>query len=78
MSAGGFAVSASANMRRISENGIDEAVLPQLTVEDLKEIGVATVGDRRRLLAAIAALAGANVFRADGPRLLRSLRRQRS
>ena len=60
MSAGGFAVSALANMRlRFSENGIGEAVLPHLTVEDLKEIGVATVGDRRTLLAAIAALAGA-------------------
>ena len=41
------------------DNGIGEAVLPHLTVEDLKEIGVATVGDRRMLLAAIAALAGA-------------------
>ena len=39
------------------DNGIGEAVLPHLTVEDLKEIGVATVGDRRMLLAAIAALA---------------------
>ena len=39
------------------DNGIEEAVLPHLTVEDLKEIGVATVGDRRMLLAAIAALA---------------------
>src|SRR5208282_302491 len=39
------------------DNGIGEAVLPLLTVEDLKEIGVATVGDRRMLLAAIAALA---------------------
>jgi class 3 adenylate cyclase len=39
------------------DNGIDEAVLPHLTVEDLKEIGVETVGDRRKLLAAIAALA---------------------
>ena len=39
------------------DNGIEEAVLPHLTVEDLKEIGVATVGDRRKLLAAIAALA---------------------
>jgi hypothetical protein len=37
------------------------AVLPYLTVEDLKEIGVATVGDRRMLLAAI----DADVFRAD-------------
>ena len=39
------------------DNGIGEAVLPHLTVEDLREIGVATVGDRRMLLAAIAALA---------------------
>ncbi|MBV8106196.1 MAG: AAA family ATPase [Hyphomicrobiales bacterium] len=39
------------------DSGIDEAVLPHLTVEDLKEIGVATVGDRRKLLAAIGALA---------------------
>ena len=39
------------------DNGIGEPVLPHLTVEDLKEIGVATVGDRRMLLAAIAALA---------------------
>src|ERR1700722_5739188 len=38
------------------DNGIGGAVLPHLTVEDLKEIGVATVGDRRMLLAAIAAL----------------------
>ncbi len=38
------------------DNGIDEAVLPHLTVDDLKVIGVATVGDRRKLLAAIAAL----------------------
>ena len=37
------------------DNGIDEQVLPHLTVEDLKEIGVATVGDRRKLLAAIVA-----------------------
>ncbi len=40
------------------DNAIDELVLPHLTVEDLREIGVATVGDRRRLLAAIAALGG--------------------
>jgi hypothetical protein len=38
------------------DNGIDEQVLHHLTVEDLKEIGVATVGDRRKLLAAIAGL----------------------
>ena len=49
------------------DNGIGEAVLPHLTVEDLKEIGVATVGDRRMLLAAIAALATARSSEAIGP-----------
>ena len=39
------------------DNGIDESVLPHLTVEDLKELGVASVGDRRKLLIAICALA---------------------
>jgi hypothetical protein len=38
------------------DNAIDEQVLRDLTAEDLKEIG-ATVGDRRKLLAAIAELA---------------------
>src|SRR5208337_1042605 len=41
------------------ENKIGADVLAQLTADDLKDIGVAAVGDRRRLLAAIAALAGA-------------------
>ena len=39
------------------DNAIDEQVLRHLTAEDLKEIGVVTVGDRRKLLAAIAELA---------------------
>ena len=39
------------------ENGIDEQVLRHVTAEDLREIGVATVGDRRKLLATIADLA---------------------
>jgi len=38
------------------ENRIDDTVLPRLTAEDLKELGVEFVGDRRRLLDAIAAL----------------------
>lgn len=38
------------------DNAIDGTVLPNLTAEDLKEIGVAAVGHRRRLLGAIAAL----------------------
>ncbi len=49
------------------DNGIGEAVLPHLTVEDLKEIGVATVGDRRMLLAAIAALATQTSSESIGP-----------
>ena len=38
------------------ENKIDDTVLPSLTAEDLKELGVRFVGDRRKLLDAIAAL----------------------
>ena len=38
------------------ENRIEADVLPSLTVEDLKDLGVTLVGDRRRLLDAIAAL----------------------
>jgi class 3 adenylate cyclase len=38
------------------ENRIDDRVLPRLTAEDLKELGVGFVGDRRKLLDAIAAL----------------------
>src|SRR5215469_9682031 len=38
------------------DNKIDAEVLPDLTAEDLKDLGVTAVGDRRRLLQAIAAL----------------------
>jgi SAM domain (Sterile alpha motif)/Adenylate and Guanylate cyclase catalytic domain len=38
------------------ENDIDETVLPNLTAEDLKELGVASLGHRRKLLDAIPAL----------------------
>jgi class 3 adenylate cyclase/predicted ATPase len=38
------------------ENKIDDTVLPSLTAEDLKELGVGYVGDRRKLLDAIATL----------------------
>jgi class 3 adenylate cyclase len=38
------------------DNRVDAEILPKLTGEDLKEIGVAMVGDRRKLLEAIAAL----------------------
>ncbi|SIO66897.1 SAM domain (Sterile alpha motif) [Bradyrhizobium erythrophlei] len=38
------------------ENKIDDTVLPSLTAEDVKDLGVGFVGDRRKLLDAIAAL----------------------
>ena len=38
------------------ENEVDADILPKLSADDLKEIGVAAVGHRRRLLEAIAAL----------------------
>ena len=38
------------------DNEIDAAVLPKLTAEDLKDLGVSLVGHRRKLLDAIAAL----------------------
>src|SRR5262245_39028751 len=38
------------------DNEIDAAVLPELTADDLKDLGVSLVGHRRKLLAAIAAL----------------------
>ena len=41
------------------DNKIDADVLPRLTVDDLKDIGVSVVGDRRRLLEAIAVIASA-------------------
>ena len=52
-------------MRRLSleeyeatfrENKIDDTVLPSLTAEDLKDLGIVFVGHRRKLLDAIAAL----------------------
>jgi class 3 adenylate cyclase len=57
------------------ENKIDSAILPRLTAEDLKDLGVALVGDRRRLLEAIASLrdetapsgAGAAIARRGAP-----------
>ena len=49
--------------RAFLENDVTVEVLPDLTVEDLKELGVVTVGHRRRLLAAIAVPAGHHVAR---------------
>ena len=38
------------------DNDIDGEVLRRLTAEDLRELGVASIGHRRRILDAIAAL----------------------
>jgi hypothetical protein len=42
--------------RRSVRNDIDDTVLPSLTAEDLKDLGIETVGHRRKLLDAIALL----------------------
>jgi hypothetical protein len=50
------------------QNDIDETVLPNLTADDLKELGVASLGHRRKLLDAVAALrADANASPATTP-----------
>src|SRR6516225_1946986 len=48
------------------DNKIDADLLLRLTNDDLKDIGVSALGDRRRLLDAIAALAAAKP-QADAP-----------
>jgi SAM domain (Sterile alpha motif) len=45
--------------RRFAENDIDSSVLPHLSDQDLKEIGV-SLGHRRKMLAAIAELDNAS------------------
>jgi class 3 adenylate cyclase len=40
----------------LRHNAIDDSVLPNLTAEDLKDLGVSLVGHRRKLLDAIAVL----------------------
>jgi class 3 adenylate cyclase/predicted ATPase len=51
--------------RTFRENEIDARVLPSLTAEDLKDLGVTLVGHRRRLLDAIAALRAEGAASAD-------------
>src|SRR5215472_173331 len=45
--------------RRFAENDINFAILPHLTDQDLKELGVTSLGHRRQLLLAIADIDGA-------------------
>ena len=47
------------------ENEIDDAVLSKLTVEDLKDIGVAVVGHRRKIMSAIEELNAPSAARAE-------------
>ena len=47
-------------------NEIDERVLPSLTAEDLRDLGITLVGHRRRLLDAIAALRAERSGAPDG------------
>ena len=42
--------------QRFAENDINFAILPDLTDQDLKELGVVSLGHRRQLLRAIADL----------------------
>ncbi len=46
------------------DNDVDAEVLPELTANDLISIGVTSVGHRRKLLAAIAALGTASLLSA--------------
>jgi class 3 adenylate cyclase/predicted ATPase len=49
------------------DNDVDAEVLPQLTADDLISIGVTSVGHRRKLLAAIAALGAEATLRPNLP-----------
>jgi hypothetical protein len=50
-----------------SENDIDFSILPELTDQDLEKIGVASLGHRRKILKAIAALDGPVAAAARAP-----------
>jgi hypothetical protein len=52
------------------DNEIDDAVLPRLTAEDLKDLGVGPVGHRRKLLDAIAALRAESSGSAPSPEVI--------
>ena len=48
------------------DNEIDGEVLPKLTLDDLRELGVAVVGHRRKIMSAIEELNSASSARAEG------------
>ena len=49
------------------DNDIDGAVLPKLTLDDLKDLGVAAVGHRRKMMSAIEALNAPSAAPASPP-----------
>ena len=55
------------HVEAFAENAIDAEALVLLSDEDLKELGVAALGHRRKLLAAIAELAVRPAGEAEGP-----------
>jgi class 3 adenylate cyclase len=50
------------------KNHIDEVVLPNLTAEDLRDLGIGSIGHRRKLLDAIALLRGDAEAKAPPPK----------
>lgn len=60
------------------DNKIDFSILPDLTAEDLIEIGVTAVGDRRRLLRAIEQLDPRRSPQSPNPQRRTNLRGGRS
>jgi hypothetical protein len=49
------------------QNHIDATVLPSLTAEDLKDLGIGSIGHRRKLLDAIALLRAETTAKAPTP-----------
>ena len=58
------------------DNGIDLDILPRLTADDLKEIGVLAVGHRRKILDAIGKLAATATADEPGPMVPRHAERR--
>ena len=56
--------------RAFRKNDVDASVLPELTAEDLVDLGVTSIGHRRKLLAAIAALRAETVPTSEKPGLI--------
>ena len=59
------------------ENSVSIDLLPSLTADDLKDLGVAAVGHRRRLLNAVAGLSPGSMLRVASIQRSRNLPRPR-